>query len=143
MNRLQQIHKDTEQRLHSVTAKYKEAADKRRRNVEFEVSDFVYAVLTKDRFPEGEYNKLKARKIGPVEIIEKINPNAYRLKLPSHVRTADAFNVKHLIPFWGDSLSDEDANSRTNFLLAGEDDADAIAEEYSVVAEGDSALLLQ
>ncbi|KAF7140831.1 hypothetical protein RHSIM_Rhsim06G0132200 [Rhododendron simsii] len=99
MGSLQQIHRDTEQRLHSITAKYKAAADKRRRNVEFEVGDFVYAVLTKDRFPEGEYNKLKARKIGPVEIIEKINPNAYRLKLPSHVRTADAFNVKHLLPF--------------------------------------------
>ncbi|KAF7123540.1 hypothetical protein RHSIM_Rhsim12G0195200 [Rhododendron simsii] len=41
---------------------------------------------------EGEYNKLKARKIGPVEIIEKINPNAYRLKLPSYVRTADVYD---------------------------------------------------
>ncbi|KAF7149559.1 hypothetical protein RHSIM_Rhsim02G0040000 [Rhododendron simsii] len=105
MGSLQQIHRDTEQRLHSIIAKYKAAADKRRMNVEFEVGDFFYAVLTKDRFPEGEYNKLKARKIGPVEIIEKINPNAYRLKLPSHVRTADAFNVKHLLPFRGPRLA--------------------------------------
>ncbi|KAF7127578.1 hypothetical protein RHSIM_Rhsim11G0031000 [Rhododendron simsii] len=69
-----------------------------------------------DRFPEGEYNKLKTRKIGPVEVIEKINLNAYRLKLPSHVRTADVFNVKHLVPFRGDSSSDEDANFEGEFL---------------------------
>ena len=31
-----------------------------------------------------------------VEVLEKINPNAYRLRLPSHIHTADVFNVKHL-----------------------------------------------
>ena len=59
--------------------------------MEFEVGDYVLAVLTKDRFSMGDYNKLSAKKIGPVEIIEKINPNAYQLKLPSHIRTADVF----------------------------------------------------
>ena len=66
----------------------------------------------------GDYNKLSTKKIGPVEIFEKINPNAYQLKLPSHIRKADVFNVKHLIPYVGDSSSGDDdvANSRTNFL---------------------------
>ncbi|KAH7547669.1 hypothetical protein JRO89_XS14G0000300 [Xanthoceras sorbifolium] len=79
--------------------KYKLAADKKRRNVEFEVGNFVWAVLTNDRFPGGEYNKLAARKIGTLEVLEKINPNAYRLKLPNHIRIADVFNVKHLMPY--------------------------------------------
>ncbi|KAF7136352.1 hypothetical protein RHSIM_Rhsim08G0019400 [Rhododendron simsii] len=82
---LQSIHKETEQHLRASTAKYKLAADKKRRFVEFEVGDFVYAILTKDRYSAHDYNKLAARKIGPVEITQKINPNAYRLKLPSHV----------------------------------------------------------
>ena len=47
-------------------------------------------------------------KIGPVEIVEKINSNAYRLKLPSHIRTADVFNVKHLFPFTKYSSDDLD-----------------------------------
>jgi hypothetical protein len=89
----------------------------------------VWAILTKDRFPMGEYNKLAARKMGPVEIIAKINPNAYRLKLPSHIKTSNVFNVKHLVPFIEDSL-EEDANSRTNFLQLGEDDVDQIASEF-------------
>ena len=46
---------------------------------------YVWDVLTKDCFSMGDYNKLSTKKIGPVEIVEKINPNAYRLKLPSHI----------------------------------------------------------
>lgn len=45
---------------------------------------------------------LKSKKIGPVKIIEWINPNAYRVELPSHLRTSDVFNVKHLSPFHGE-----------------------------------------
>jgi hypothetical protein len=90
----------------------------KRRVVEFEEGDFMWAILSKDRFPMGEYNKLAARKVGPVEIIEKINPNAYRLKLPSHIKTSYVINVKHLVLFIDDS-SDEDANSRTNSLQPG------------------------
>ena len=83
----------------------------------------MWAILTKDRFPVGEYNKLAARKVGLVEIITKINPNAYRLKLPSHIKTSAVFNVKHLVPFIEDS-SEEDSNSRMNSLQPGEDDVD-------------------
>ena len=36
------------------------------------VGDFVWAVLIKDRFSVGDYNKLSAKKIDPVEILEKI-----------------------------------------------------------------------
>jgi hypothetical protein len=112
-------------------AKFKHDADRKRRLVNYEVGDFVWAVLTKDRFPIGEYNKLSARKIGPVEIIEKINSNAYRLKLPSHLRTADVFNVKHLLPFHGDLSSEEEdlPNSWSNSSQLGEDDVDRVARQ--------------
>ena len=79
-------------------------------------------VLTKKRFFVGEYNKLSAKKIGLVEIIEKINPNAYRLKLSSHICIADIFNVNHLIPYVSDSFDDD--NSR---VQPGQNDADEIA----------------
>ena len=123
MIQIQEGHKLTIQKLQESTAKYKASADKKRRAIEFEEGDFVWAILTKDRFPMGEYNKLATRKVGPVEIIAKINPNAYRLKLPSHIKTSYVFNVKHLVPFIEDS-SEEDSNSRTNSLQPGEDDVD-------------------
>ena len=84
----------------------------------------MYVVLTKDRFPVGAYNKLKARKIGPVEVVKRINDNAYKLKLPEDIYTSDVFNIKHLVPYYGDeqSSTEEITNSRANSSQPGEDD---------------------
>ncbi|GJS65037.1 putative nucleotidyltransferase, ribonuclease H [Tanacetum coccineum] len=114
---LREVHKAVRDNLVRANFKYKQNADQKRRHVDFEASDFVWAVLTKDRFPVREYNKLSAKKIGPLKIVEKINSNAYRLKLPSHIRCSDVFNVKHLLPYHGDS-SDNDlvVNSKANFV---------------------------
>ena len=77
-----------------------------------------------DRFLVGGYNKLAAKKINPLELLEKINLNTYRLRVLGHIRTADVFNVKHLIPFFDDcSKGDTDCTSRSTFLSPGEDDA--------------------
>ena len=115
ITQIQEIHTATAKHLQEASAKYKQTADKKRRVVEFEIGDFVWAILTKDRFPVGEYNKLAARKIGPLEILEKINPNAYRLKLPSHMRTSNVFNVKHLVPYRGEN-SNPDSKLEDEFL---------------------------
>ncbi|GKA51522.1 putative reverse transcriptase domain-containing protein [Tanacetum coccineum] len=103
----------------------------------FEEGDFVWVVLTKDRFPIGEYNKLSAKKVGPLDIVEKINSNAYRLKLPSHIRCSAVFNVKYLIPYHGDSSDDDLAmNSRTNFVYPrGNDGGPSIEERADLFLE--------
>ncbi|KAI8000229.1 F-box/FBD/LRR-repeat protein [Camellia lanceoleosa] len=98
--------------------------------VEFEINDFVWAILTEDRFPTSEYNKLAIQKIGPLEVVEKINSNAYRLKLPSHIPISDVFNIKHLIRYHEDSYDEEPMNSRENSLHPRDDDAIRIAEKY-------------
>jgi hypothetical protein len=126
---IQKGHKLTIKILQESMAKYKADADKKWRALKFEEYHFVWVVLTKDRFPIGEYNKLAAHKIGPIEIVKKINPNAYQLKLPSHIKTSDVFNVKHLVPFTEDS-SEEDVNSRANFVQPGDDDVDQSAWEF-------------
>ncbi|KAB2623198.1 hypothetical protein D8674_025380 [Pyrus ussuriensis x Pyrus communis] len=93
---LHQVHTSTKQRLEATNDTYKRTADLKWRYVEFEVGDFVWA-------------------IGPVEVVEKINPIAYRLKLPSHLRIADVFNIKHLMPYHSASSVEEDClNSRAN-----------------------------
>nr|GEU37485.1 transposon Ty3-I Gag-Pol polyprotein [Tanacetum cinerariifolium] len=76
------------------------------------------------------YNQLSANKIGPLEIVEKINSNAYRLKLPSHIRCSDVFNVKHLLPYHGNSsYKDSVGNSRTNFVYPRRNDVNPSIEE--------------
>ena len=112
---IQEIHTTTTKHLQQTSAKYKQTADKKCRVVEFKIGDFVWAILTKDCFLVGEYNKLATRKIGPLEILEKINPSAYWLKLPSHMRTSDVFNVKHLVPYRGEN-SNPDSKLEDEFL---------------------------
>ncbi|GJV51320.1 putative reverse transcriptase domain-containing protein [Tanacetum coccineum] len=104
---LREVHKAICDNSVRANFKYKQDADQKRRQVDFEAGDFVWAVLTKDCFPVGEYNKLSAKKIGLLEIVEKINSNAYRLKLTSHIRCSDVFNVKHLLPYHDDSSDDD------------------------------------
>ncbi|GKE29988.1 putative reverse transcriptase domain-containing protein, partial [Tanacetum coccineum] len=124
------VQKAVHENLVRVNSKYKQDADHKRRHVDLEEGDFVWAVLTKDRFPVREYNKLSAKKIGPLEIVEKINSNAYHQKLPSHIRCSDVFNVKHLIPYHGDSSDDDLAmNPRTNFVYTGGNDGGPSIEE--------------
>ena len=129
MAQIHEGHKLTIKSLQEYTSKYKADADKKRHAEEFEEGDFVWAVLRKDRFPIGEYNKLAADKIGPAKIIKKINPNAYQLKLSSNIKTFDVFNVKYLVLFISDSL-DEDTNSRVNSLQPREDDVQHMASEF-------------
>ncbi|GKB12789.1 putative reverse transcriptase domain-containing protein [Tanacetum coccineum] len=117
---LHDVHKAVHENLVLSNSKYKQDADHKRSHVDFKEGDFVCVVLTKDRFLVGEYNKFSGKKIGPLEIVEKMNSNAYRLKLPSHIRCSDVFNVKHLIPYHGDSFDNDLAmNSRTNFVYPG------------------------
>jgi hypothetical protein len=47
------IHKLVQQRLCESNAKYKAVADHNRRHVVFQAGDYVWAVLTKDRFPDS------------------------------------------------------------------------------------------
>nr|GFA50338.1 hypothetical protein [Tanacetum cinerariifolium] len=65
-----------------------------------------------------------------LEIVEKMYSNAYRLKLLSHIRCSDVFNVKQLLPYHGNS-SDEDSvgNSRTNFIYPGGNDVNSSIKE--------------
>lgn len=64
---LSDIHSKEVSNLESSSSKYKQSTDTHRRRLVFEVRDFVWAYLTRDRMSAHDYNKLKARKIGPLK----------------------------------------------------------------------------
>ena len=59
----------------------------------------VLAYLKSDRFPKGEYNKLKMKKIGPCRILRKFLANSYDLEMPARVGISPILNVAYLYPY--------------------------------------------
>jgi hypothetical protein len=86
----------------------------------------VWLHLRKDRFPELRKSKLMPRVAGPYKIIEKINNNAYKLKLPPEFGVSPTFNIADLKPY----LREEDElESMTTPIQEGEDDEDITSSE--------------
>lgn len=61
--------------------------------------------MRKERFPKGEYNKLKVKKIGPCKILRKFPTNVYELDLSTNIGISPIFNGVDLYLYKGDTLS--------------------------------------
>uniref|UniRef100_A0A2N9HRA9 RNA-directed DNA polymerase n=1 Tax=Fagus sylvatica TaxID=28930 RepID=A0A2N9HRA9_FAGSY len=72
------------ERLRTAQSRQKSYADKRRKDLEFEVGDMVFLRVApmKGVMRFGKKGKLSPRFVGPFEILERIGPVAYRLALP-------------------------------------------------------------
>ena len=117
---INEIHEQVKQKLQDNNYKYKLRADVKRREVNFEVEDLVLDHLQKERFPRGQYNKMKLKKIGPCKILQKFSTNAYELELPTSIGISPIFNVVDLYPYKiddtrqpeedGDPMAQEEVN---------------------------------
>ncbi|MCO5600815.1 hypothetical protein L7F22_054931 [Adiantum nelumboides] len=101
--------------LQRAQVKQKEAADKHRRHLDLKEDDWVLLKFPKARLqhttgkdrqgtPNGHqkfYAKLAKRFYGPFQILQKINPTAFRLKLPDHWHIHNAFHASLLKPYKG------------------------------------------
>ena len=76
----------------------------RSREVNYEVGDLVLDYPQNERFPKGEYNKLKFKKIGPYKILRKFSANAYELQLPYGIGISPIFNISDLYPYEKDGI---------------------------------------
>lgn len=80
--------------------KYKPSADRHRRDKTFEEGDLVIVHLSKERYPVGTYNKLKAKKVCLYPITQKINDKSYIVGLPEDWKISKTFNVKGLYKYY-------------------------------------------
>ena len=77
----------------------KSYAENRRRDLQFEIGDLVFLKISswKSVLRFGRRGKLNQRFIGPYEIVSKVGPVVYRLKLPPELsRIHDTFHVSML-----------------------------------------------
>ena len=87
------------ERLKDVRSRQKSYADVRRKLLEFEVSDSVLlkVVPWKGVITFEKRGKLKPRYIRPFEILARVGPMAYKLKLPQELnKVHDTFHVCNL-----------------------------------------------
>jgi len=96
---MHEVHEHVKLKLQDSNIKYKSREDLKRREQSFEVDELVLAHLRKERFPNGEYNKLKYKKIGPCKILRKFSNNAYELELRAGMGISPIFNVADLYKY--------------------------------------------
>ncbi|GJT73165.1 putative reverse transcriptase domain-containing protein [Tanacetum coccineum] len=87
------------ERLKMARSRQKSYADKRRKPLEFQVGDRVLLKVSpwKGVVRFGKKRKLAPRYVRPFEIVERVEPVAYRLKLPQGLSCVhDTFHVSNL-----------------------------------------------
>ncbi|GJZ40266.1 putative reverse transcriptase domain-containing protein [Tanacetum coccineum] len=87
------------EKLKATRDRQKSYADNRRKPLEFEVGDKVLLKVSpwKGVMRFGKKCKLAPRYVGPFEILERIGPVAYRLRLPKELSEVhDTFHVSNL-----------------------------------------------
>ncbi|CAM8885176.1 unnamed protein product [Rhodiola kirilowii] len=99
---VKKLHQKVTNNLEEKIEKYKQQADKHRKEVTFEPGDWVWLHMRQERFPDKRKSKLAPRGDGLFQVLEKINDNAYKLDLPCEFTISHTFNVTELAPFHAD-----------------------------------------
>ena len=84
------------ERLKVATNRQKSYADMRRKDIRYEIGEKVFVKVSpwKKVMRFGKNGKLSPKFIGPYEVIEKVDPVAFRLALPLELeKTHNFFHV--------------------------------------------------
>jgi len=95
---------------------YAKQANKNRKEVVLEPSDWVWEHIRKERFPKQGKSKLQPRGDRSFQVLERINDIAYKIDIPGEYGVSSSFNVIDLTPFFA---GDESEDLRENVFQEG------------------------
>ena len=113
ISKMDTLHKVAIDRLNEAKDRQTRYANERRSELLFKVGDRVR--VHSDRFYHPDDRDRPSKKLGPVysgpyEVIQVINPVAYKLKLPPTLKTHPVFHVSDLLPY-----NEPNENSRRSY----------------------------
>ena len=90
--------KAIQKEIQAAKDRQKRYADPKRSERSFKEGDKIFLRVRPKRssLSLGKYKKLSPRYCGPYEILKRIGPQAYKLKLPEHFKIHDVFHVSLL-----------------------------------------------
>ena len=100
----------------------KRGANRKRRDIQFDVGDLVYLNLRPYRrktLAVHPNEKLAPRFYGPFEIVQRVGPIAYKLALPAHCHIHPVFHVSQLREARGEGGARVDIPHQLNADLEG------------------------
>jgi len=112
------LHESVRQYIEKRNRVYATKANKGRKHVIFQLGDWVWVHMRKERFPAHRKSKLQPQGDGPFQILERINDNAYKVDLLGEYGVSATFNVSDVTRF------DVGDDSRSNPFEERRDDAD-------------------
>ncbi|MCO5590471.1 hypothetical protein L7F22_044441 [Adiantum nelumboides] len=89
------------QDIQDAKDRQKHYADQKRSYRKFKQGDKVFLRVRQKRsnLSLGKFKKLSPRYCGPYEVIKVLNDQAYKLKLPEHIKVHDVFHISLLKPY--------------------------------------------
>jgi len=78
---VKKLHERVRNQIENQTKVYATKGNKGRKELVLNERDWVWLHLKKDRFPTNRESKLIPRGDGPLQVLERMNNNAYRLDL--------------------------------------------------------------
>ena len=87
--------------IQAAQDRQKKYADLERSERKFKIGDMIFLRVRPKRssLSFGKYKKLSPRYCGPYEVVKCIGTQAYKLKLPPHLKVHDVFHVSLLKPY--------------------------------------------
>ncbi|XP_047264291.1 uncharacterized protein LOC124896676 [Capsicum annuum] len=121
---MKKLHEKVRNQLEKNNQEVAKRANKGRRRLVLEPSNWVWVHLRKKRFPTQTKANLMPRGNDPFQVLERINDNAYKIDLPPKYQVHNTFDVCDLSPV--DTIKvEEPVNLRPNSFQDGEDDTGA------------------